>query len=77
MLIERETNGSYIRKGNRLIVKRFASSHAAHGYMLKHNTGSGRDWRESTRGLPAGTYAYAGGHWHNVRNLDPSTLNHI
>lgn len=75
--IERETNGRALARGNRLIVKRFASSHEAHGFMNKHNNGGGFDWRLSDKGLKAGTYAYAGGRWHNVKSLDPCALAHI
>lgn len=73
--IERETNGRVLRRGNRLIVRRFADSESAYKFLA---TGAnGLDWRISTKGLKAGTYAYAGGRWHNVKSLDPCALAHI
>lgn len=42
------------------------------------NTGSNSlAWRESDKGLKPGTYAYAGGKWHNVKSLDACALAHI
>jgi hypothetical protein len=58
VFIERETNGRIVRRGNRLIVRRFPDSHSAHGFLNKG--GNGLDWQISTKGLPAGTYAYPG-----------------
>ncbi len=34
-------------------------------------------WRESSKGLKAGIYVFAGGQWHNVKHLDPLLLAHI
>jgi len=75
VFIERETNGRTLARGNRLIVRRFPDSHSAHGFL--NTGGNGLDWQISTKGLKAGTYAYAGGCWHNVKSLDPSALAHI
>lgn len=73
--IERETKAHTIGPGNRLVIRRFADANAAHRFL---NTGSnGNTWKISDRGLKAGTYAFAGGRWHNVRALDPSALAHF
>lgn len=59
----------------RLKIKAFATSDAMHKFL---NTGDNAlRWRESTKGLKPGTYAYAGGTWHNVKTLDAVTLAHI
>jgi hypothetical protein len=34
-------------------------------------------WKLHTAGWKPGVYAYAGGQWHNIRNLDVSILAHI
>lgn len=75
VFIERETNGRTLARGNRLIVRRFPDSHSAHGFLNKG--GNGLVWQISNKGLPAGTYAYAGGKWHNVKSLDSIVLAHI
>jgi hypothetical protein len=75
--------GSY--KGSRLVVKAFKSEELAHEFMNKQ---SNNDWIPnsfadymgfipSTKDLKAGTYAYAGGQYHNVKSLDASVLAHI
>ena len=33
-------------------------------------------WAACDLGLPTGRYIYAGGEWHNVKNLDASVLAH-
>ena len=38
---------------------------------------SDNTWKESSKGLKPGTYAHAGGQWHNVKSLDSSVLAHI
>jgi len=59
----------------RMTIKAFKTSDAMYTFL---NTGSnGLTWKESIRGLKAGTYAYAGGNWHNVKSLDSSVLAHI
>ena len=66
---------AFVRRGERLIVRTFKSREAMHDFL---NTGNNAlRWRESNQGLSIGTYAYAGGQWHNVRNLDASVLAHI
>ena len=73
--IEKQTNGSQLARHNRLIIKGFKTSDAMYKFLCK--SGNGCYWKESTRGLKPGTYAYAGGQWHNVKNLDSSVLAHI
>jgi hypothetical protein len=59
----------------RLQVRTFRDSDTMHRFL---NTGANAlTWRESTKGLAAGTYAYAGGKWHNVKKLDALTLAHV
>jgi len=67
------SNGTGLR-GQRQIVKTFKSSEAMHEFLNKQDN---NDWRESKEDLKAGTYAFAGGRWHNVKNLDASALAHI
>lgn len=68
-------------RGERLTVKGFKDSEAMHGFLNKQTN---NDWKvldNKVTGsvLPKinGTYAYAGGEWHNVKSLDPSVLSHI
>ena len=68
--------------GQRLTVKRFASSDAMYRFMQKENNGHAeRDWRECHASkfdnLKPGVYAYAGQQWHNVKKLDATALAHI
>ena len=76
------------RTGNgfkeRLIIKAFKSSDAAYKFT---NTGfNGNIWKHCQGphaphlqfdGMKAGTYAFAGGKFHNVKNLDISVLAHV
>jgi hypothetical protein len=78
----------FLRTGNgfkeRLIIKGFKSSHAAHTFT---NQGmNGNIWTHCQGpnaqhlkydGMKPGTYAFAGGKFHNTKSLDPSTLAHI
>lgn len=71
----RTNKGSY--KGERLKVKRFQSADAMHKFL---NTGDNTlHWRQTSGTDPVkpGTYAWAGGQWHNVKDLDPTVLAHI
>lgn len=66
--------GSVARR-ERLVVKSFGTVDRLHRFL---NTGDNAlRWRESTKGLNAGTYAFAGGKWHNVKHLDAVLLAHI
>jgi len=61
----------------RLIVRGFKTSEAMHNFL---NTGDNAlHWYELKSTMPTkpGTYARAGGEWHNVRTLDPSVLAHV
>ena len=70
-----ESISTVCRRGERMKIKNFKSSETMHGFL---NTGSNAlHWRESAQGLKSGTYAYAGGQWHNVKSLDSSLLAHI
>jgi len=59
----------------RKIVKAFADRDAMHRFLATGD--NALRWREHTQGLKAGTYAYAGGQWHNVKHLDASVLAHV
>lgn len=64
-----------LRRGERLTIKSFKHSCDMHKFL---STGDNAlRWRESSKGLKAGTYAFAGGQWHNVKSLDASVLAHI
>lgn len=66
---------SSITAKERLVIKAFPTSDAMHRFLgTKDNA---LRWRETTKWLKPGTYAYAGGQWHNVKNLDASVLAHI
>lgn len=59
----------------RLTIKAFSTSDAMHKFL---STGDNAlRWRETNKWLKPGTYAYAGGSWHNVKHLNASTLAHI
>lgn len=46
----------------------------AHAFLNKQDNNL---WSVYDGDLKAGTYAYAGGQWHNVKSLDASMLAHI
>ncbi len=70
----------------RLVIKSFKSTDAMHRYVQDRPPGS-PSWQyvhdrptlsgQDISGLKAGTYAFAGGRWHNVKSLDPTVLAHI
>ena len=66
-------------KGERLQVKAFTTCEGLYRFLKKGD--NDRNWRicDPRRGDPIqrGTYAWAGGAWHNVKDLDPSVLAHI
>lgn len=73
--IESYRGVSSVLTKERMVIRAFADRDAMHKFL---NTGDNAlRWRESTRGLKPGTYAYAGQQWHNVKNLDASVLAHI
>jgi hypothetical protein len=55
----------------RLIIKKVPD---AHKFL---NSQYDNVWKLSERGWKAGTYAFAGGKWHNVKDLDSTVLAHI
>jgi hypothetical protein len=63
-------------KGERVAVKMFKDSDLMHQFLNKQ---CDNNWKINNGKLPAknGTYAYAGGQWHNVKSLDASILAHI
>lgn len=64
-----------LKRGERLKVKAFKCSEDMHKFL--NTADNALRWRVSAKGLKAGTYAFAGGQWHNVNNLDASVLAHI
>lgn len=58
----------------RLVILEFKFADDGHGFL---NRQPNNDWQPYTGELRPGTYAYAGGQWHNVKSLDPSALAHI
>lgn len=75
--IERETIPFRVARGNRLIVRTFKNADAMHKFLNTGSNAAPGNWRVSNKGLKSGTYAYAGGKWHNVKSLDASALAHI
>lgn len=61
----------------RLIVRTFKTREAL--YRFLNDQDHACYWFELKAGMPskAGTYAFAGGQWHNVRKLDSSILAYI
>ncbi len=59
----------------RLTIKGFADRNAMFKFLATGD--NALRWRETTKDLKAGTYAFAGGRWHNVKHLDASVLAHI
>ncbi len=68
-------------KGERLTVKGFKFRDDAYAFLAKQPNNDWKELPETICGMPiqqkAGTYASAGGKWHNVKSLDPSVLAHI
>lgn len=58
----------------RMIVRGFRTSQAMHEFLNRQHDNS---WTEYDGDLKPGTYARAGGQWHNVKSLDPSILAHV
>ena len=76
--IERETIVlRSVARGSRLLIRAFKTADDMHKFL---NTGSNAApgyWRVSTKGLKAGTYAFVGGRWHNVKTFDTVFLSQI
>ena len=61
-------------KNQRLTIKSFKYSEDVYKFLNKQIDNR---WTEYKGELAAGTYAYAGGRWLNVKGLDSSILAHI
>jgi hypothetical protein len=70
-----ESISRVVRPRDRLRIKAFRDAEAMHKFLATGDNALW--WKESTKGLKAGTYAYAGGRWHNVRTLPPEVLAHV
>ena len=74
------TYSTYKTCGNlfnsRVQVKVFSTGQNMHNFLNKQRD---NEWKINDGKLPAksGTYAYAGGEWHNVKSLDSSVLANI
>jgi hypothetical protein len=68
----KKTTGQW--KGGRLIIRTFKYADDGHRFLNKQDN---NDWQVYEGELKSGTYAYAGGAWHNVKGLDSSVLAHI
>lgn len=62
---------------SRLIIKTFRYSNDMHKFLNKDS--NALEWSEVSASMPTknGTYAFAGGEWHNVKLLDASILAHV
>lgn len=58
----------------RMIIKGFKTSDLMHKWL---NDRCDNLYSVYDGPLKPGTYAFAGGQWHNVKSLDPSVLAHI
>jgi len=58
----------------RMKIKAFKDSELGYKFL---NSQPNNDWGVYEGNLKAGIYAFAGGQWHNVKNLDASVLAHI
>jgi len=74
--IERTQRSGHGNFKERLIIKTFKDSDS-YGRFMSGPNNDFNQWRDSTKNLKAGTYAFAGGQWHNVKSLDASVLAHV
>lgn len=70
-----ESISRILRKDERMKIKGFKTAESMHLFLNTAN--NALNWRVSDKNLKPGTYAFAGGQWHNVKNLDVSVLAHI
>lgn len=77
-----KVNPSFCKE--RLIIKTFKHQDDMHKFLTAGD--NALQWKEVKEGdycgfniapTKAGTYAFAGGQWHNVKSLDASILAHI
>ena len=61
----------------RLHIKSFKTSDEAHGFLNKQYDNNWSIASNEHQNKKSGIYAFAGGQWHNVKDLDSSILNHI
>lgn len=77
----------FVRSGHgdiktRLHVKAFKNGNGLGAFLCRQSDNS---WQECSAEkqdaqkypVKTGVYAFAGGQWHNVKNLDPSILAHV
>ena len=74
-LVERYTKVAGTLAKERLTIKRFKCQDDMYKFLATGD--NALRWRESKHALPPGTYARAGGRWHNLKSLDISLLAHI
>ena len=65
------------RRGDRLIIKTFKDADTMHRFLNSQYDNRWTERHASHADKKAGTYAFAGGQWHNVSKLDASALAHI
>lgn len=78
--IESFSNTLNLHQKQRLVIKAFKTSDAMYKFLATGD--NSLKWRESNKGLKAGTYIerYAGNgkfEYLNVKNIDPSALAHM
>lgn len=73
--IEKTTHHGHARLSSRLVIKTFKDSGSMHKFLNKGD--NSLSWKESKKGLKAGTYAFVGGEWHNIKHLPLSLLAHV
>ena len=59
----------------RIIIKSFKTNDAMHKFL---NSQYDNKWSEATGEIEKpGTYAFVGGNWRNIKELDPCLLAHV
>lgn len=62
---------------SRMKIRSFKTSDAMHDFIAKESNHTINPPVPYDGPLKTGTYAFAGGNWHNIKTLDPSVLAHI
>jgi len=72
-----ESISRVVRRGERMKVRGFKYSDDMYKFLATSD--NALFWKECKRPdiKKSGTYAYAGGRWHDVKTLDPCVLAHI